>query len=93
MQHMRICNLNGEKVVLYYTLPANGSGSTLIKVHTTESSIPEKALEGLKKIMNWGNMSSERLHNHLKEGLWLNLQQFGTLFANQSCIMKYKIDL
>ena len=78
---MRICDLNGEKVALYYTLPANGSCSALIKVHS-ESSLPEKALEGLKRIMNWGNMSSERLTNHLKEGLWLNIQQFGTLFAN-----------
>ena len=77
--HLKVCNLNGEPVTLIYTLPANGS--TLVRVHAT-SSLTEKALEGLKKIMDWGTMSSERLNHHLKEGLWLNVKQFATLFAN-----------
>lgn len=77
--HLKVCNLNGEPVTLLYTMPAYGS--TLVKVHA-ESSLPEKALEELKKIMDWGTMSSERLNHHLKEGLWLNLSQFATLFAD-----------
>lgn len=77
--HLKVCNLNGEPVTLIYTMPAYGS--TLVKVHA-ESSLPEKALEGLKKIMDWGGMSSERLNNQIKEGLCLNLTQFATLFAD-----------
>lgn len=62
---MKVGVLNGEKYTFMFKNASPSSNLFEVKILTTLS---EKALDALRKIMSWDTMPFERLLNHIEEG-------------------------